>query len=126
MKVRRPVVKTDVGFCKADHEVVIEGAEHLATGVVGNHEGYIGLGVQLAVAPDFAIDLHTTTEFVERVKRADEDFSGHGEFALISYQFWELGLGKSETRRLQTVGGQRCDGGVSSFLLAPGVRCAWI
>ena len=103
MKVWRPVVKTDVGFRKADHEVAIEGAEHLATGVVGNHEGYVGLGVEVAVAPDFASDLHTTTEFVERVKWADEDFSGHKEFALISYQFLDFGLGKSEKRRLDTV-----------------------
>lgn len=85
------VVKTDEGFDETDHEVTVERAEDLTTGVIGDDVGDVRLGVEFGVAPDFAGDLNATAEFVEGVEGADDDVRGHGsfsyKFSVISYQF---------------------------------------
>ena len=83
VKVGLLAVETNVRFRETDHEVAIEGAEYLAPGVIGDHEGDIRLSIEVAVAPDFAGDLDTAAKFVEGVEWADDNIGGHGDSASI-------------------------------------------
>jgi hypothetical protein len=85
MEVRRGAMETDVGLGKADHEVAIESAQDLASGVIGDDEGDIGLGIDFGIAPDFTSDVDAALKVGKCVKRTDNDVGGHGFI-----EFWKF------------------------------------
>jgi hypothetical protein len=132
MEIGGVIVKPDEGFAEADHEVTIESAENLATGVVGDDVGDVGFGVEFGVGPNFAGDLNATVEFVERVERTDGDVYGHdccpiyvssfwiwvksgrraGPVRSIGHFFWRLDAGVADLKVGQYTRKRTHDGGV--------------
>jgi len=88
MEIGSVIVKADEGFGEADHEVAIEGAEDLTTGVVGDDVSDVRFGVEFGIGPNLAGDLNATVEFVERVERTDGDVSGHDCCPIYVSSFW--------------------------------------
>jgi len=93
VEVGGALVETDEGLGEADEAIAIEGAQHLATGVVRDDECNVGLGFELGIAPHPASDFDAAAEVVNRVERTDGD-AGHG--SLVSYTLAEeLATGES-------------------------------
>ena len=79
VEVGRGTVQADEGHGKADHGVAVEGAENLATGLMGDDKGDVGLGFKIGFAPDFTLDFDAAVEVGEGGAFADLDVGGHGE-----------------------------------------------
>ncbi len=71
--VGRVVVEPDDAEREADHRVIIERADNLAAGLRSNDEGDVGLGLEVGLSPDFALDIDTAVEFFELLALADDD-----------------------------------------------------
>jgi hypothetical protein len=78
MQVDGVAADSNKGFGESDHPFTIEGAEDLATRVMGDDEGDVGLGFEFGVTPDFTGDFDAAPEFVERMQGADRDVWRHG------------------------------------------------
>ena len=93
------LVQPDESFGEADEAIAIEGAKHLATGVVRDDESNVGLGFEFGIAPHLASDFDAAAEVVNGVERTDGD-AGHG--SLVSYKLAEEGAsGESRVARRQ-------------------------
>jgi hypothetical protein len=72
------VADRDESFGETDHAVTIEGAQDLAARMVRDDKSNIWFGFEFGVTPNLAGDFDTAPEFVESMKWADGDVSGHG------------------------------------------------
>jgi len=72
------VADADEGHGEADHFVVIESAEDLAAGLVGDDEGDVGFGFEVGFGPDGALESDAAVEVWEGGEFANLDCGGHG------------------------------------------------
>ena len=73
------IADTDEGHGEADHGGAVEGAEDLATSLVGNDEGDVGLGFEVGLAPDGALEFDAAVEVGKRSAFLDLELEGHWE-----------------------------------------------
>lgn len=87
------VADRDKSLGETDHEVTIEGPQDLAAGMVRDDKSNVRFGFEFGVAPNVEGDFDTAPEFVEGMKWADGDVSGHFEYKLSVFSFKYRGDG---------------------------------
>jgi hypothetical protein len=68
------VAEANEGHGEADHGGAVEGAEYLATGLIGDDEGGVGFGFEVGLVPDLFLDFYAAVEVGEVGTFADLDF----------------------------------------------------
>ncbi len=88
MNVGSVVAKADQAECEADHGIAVERADDVSTGLCGDDEGDVRLGLEIGFAPDFSLDVDAAVEVFEAKSHLRMERSGvMGESSVLSYQF---------------------------------------
>jgi hypothetical protein len=84
MEVARVAANAGHGESEADHGVAIEGADHVAAGLIGDNEGDVGLNLEVGFSPHGFLNGDAAVEVVEGSAFADGEVGGHG--TVISFK----------------------------------------